>query len=120
MVQLQSLPTTFTLLIDSSQSLHRRIDMVKAAARRLATRLRSGDRVIVAPFKTTVESTTGPTDDGQTIADAIGAIKASGGTAILDALKTLPISSTRSKAGTSWCCSPTATTRRARRPTPRR
>ena len=90
MVQLQSLPTTFTLLIDSSQSLHRRIDMVKAAARRLATRLRSGDRVIVAPFKTTVESTTGPTDDGQTIADAIGAIKASGGTAILDALKTLP------------------------------
>jgi VWFA-related protein len=90
MVQLQSLPTTFTLLIDSSQSLHRRIDMVKAAAKRLATRLRPGDRVIVAPFKTTVESTTGPTDDGQTIADAISAIKASGGTAILDALKTLP------------------------------
>lgn len=90
MVQLQSLPTTFTLLIDSSQSLYRRIDMVKAAAKRLATRLRPGDRVIVAPFKTTVESTTGPTDDGQTIAEAIGAIKASGGTAILDALATLP------------------------------
>jgi len=90
MVQLQSLPTTFTLLIDSSQSLHRRIDMVKAAARRLATRLRPGDRVIVAPFKTTVETTTGPTDDGQTIADAITAIRASGGTAILDALATLP------------------------------
>lgn len=90
LVQLQSLPTTFTLLIDASQSLHRRIDMVKAAARRLATRLRPGDKVIVAPFRTTVESTTGPTDDATTIGEAIDAIRARGGTAILDALATLP------------------------------
>ncbi|MGE0814457.1 MAG: VWA domain-containing protein [Vicinamibacterales bacterium] len=90
LVQLQSLPTTFTLLIDSSQSLSRRMDMVKAAARRLATRLRDGDKVIVAPFRTTVESTTGPTDDARTIADAIDAIRAQGGTAILDALAKLP------------------------------
>ena len=65
LVQLQDIPTTFTLLIDSSQSLNRRMEMVKAAARRLATELRKGDRVIVAPFRTTVESTTGPTDDGR-------------------------------------------------------
>jgi Ca-activated chloride channel family protein len=90
LVQLQDIPTTFTLLIDSSQSLNRRMPMVKAAARRLATELRKGDRVIVAPFRTRVESTTGPTDDGQTIADAIDAIQSRGGTAILDALTTLP------------------------------
>ena len=90
LVQLQSIPTTFTLLIDSSQSLYRRIDMVKAAARRLASRLRKGDKVIVAPFRTTVESTTGPTDDSRTITEAIGAIRARGGTAILDAVAQLP------------------------------
>ena len=90
LVQLQSIPTTFTLLIDSSQSLYRRIDMVKAAARRLASRLRQGDKVIVAPFKTTVESTTGPTDDSRTITEAIGAIRSRGGTAILDAIAQLP------------------------------
>jgi Ca-activated chloride channel family protein len=90
LVQLQSIPTTFTLLIDSSQSLSRRMEMVKAAARRLATRLRPGDKVIVAPFRTTVESTTGPTDDSRTITDAIGAIRARGGTAILDAIARLP------------------------------
>ena len=90
LVQLQSIPTTFTLLIDSSQSLNRRIGMVKAAARRLASRLRQGDKVIVAPFKTTVESTTGPTDDSRTITEAIDAISSRGGTAILDAIAQLP------------------------------
>jgi Ca-activated chloride channel family protein len=90
LVQLQDIPTTFTLLIDSSQSLDRRIDMVKAAAKRLASELRKGDRVIVAPFRTAVDSTTGPTDDPQTITEAIGAIRSRGGTAILDALSTLP------------------------------
>jgi VWFA-related protein len=90
LVQLQDIPTTFTLLIDSSQSLNRRMDMVKSAARRLASELRKGDRVIVAPFRTTVESTTGPTDDAPTIAEAIDAIRSRGGTAILDALTTLP------------------------------
>lgn len=90
LAQLQTLPTTFTLLVDSSQSLHRRIGMVKAAARRLASRLRPGDNVIVAPFRTTIESTTGPTNDARTIAEAIDAIGARGGTAILDALATVP------------------------------
>ncbi len=46
--------------------------------------------MIVAPFRTAVESTTGPTDDGPTIAEAIAAIRSRGGTAILDALTTLP------------------------------
>ncbi|MGD9904750.1 MAG: VWA domain-containing protein [Vicinamibacterales bacterium] len=90
LVQLQDVPTTFTLLIDSSQSLNRRIGMVRAAAQRLASELRKGDRVIVAPFRTKVETTTGPTDDPQTITEAISAIRSRGGTAILDALTTLP------------------------------
>jgi Ca-activated chloride channel family protein len=90
LVQLQDVPTTFTLLIDSSQSLNRRIGMVKVAAQRLASELRKGDRVIVAPFRTRVESTTGPTDDPRTITEAITAIQSRGGTAILDALTTVP------------------------------
>lgn len=87
---LQEVPTTFTLLVDASQSLNRRMPMVKAAALRLASSLRKGDRVIVAPFRTSVESTTGPTDDSATIAEAVAAISSRGGTAILDALTTLP------------------------------
>jgi len=90
LVQLQEVPTTFTLLVDASQSLSRRMIMVRAAARRLASALRKGDRIVVAPFRTEVLSTTGPTDDGRTIEEAIGAIDSRGGTSILDALTTLP------------------------------
>ena len=90
MVQMQSLPTTFTLLVDGSQSMSRRIDLVRATARRLATKLRKGDMVVVAPFRVGLEAVTGPTDDERTIADAIGGIRARGGTAILDSLASLP------------------------------
>ena len=90
LVQLQEVPTTFTLLVDASQSLSRRMRMVKAAALRLASSLRARDRVVIAPFRKAVESTTGPTDDSATIAEAITAIRSYGGTAILDALGTLP------------------------------
>ncbi len=90
MVQMQSLPTTFTLLVDGSQSMSRRIDLVRATARRLATKLRKGDMVVVAPFRVGLEAVTGPTDDERTIADAIGGIRAKGGTAILDSLASLP------------------------------
>ena len=79
MVQMQSLPTTFTLLVDGSQSMSRRIDLVRATARRLATKLRKGDMVVVAPFRVGLEAVTGPTDDERTIADAIGGIRAKGG-----------------------------------------
>jgi VWFA-related protein len=43
--------------------------------------------IVVAPFSRAVTGITGPTRDHATIIDAIGAIKPSGGTAILDALK---------------------------------
>ena len=90
LVQLQTLPTTFTLLVDGSQSMSRRIDMVRATASRLASKLRDGDMVVVAPFRLKIESVTGPTNDAATIADAIAGIRATGGTAILDSLASLP------------------------------
>lgn len=90
LVQLQTLPTTFTLLVDGSQSMSRRIDMVRATARRLASRLKQGDMVVVAPFRRGLETVTGPTNDERTIAEAIAGVRATGGTAILDSLAALP------------------------------
>jgi VWFA-related protein len=90
LVQLQRVPTQFTMLVDSSQSMSRRIDLVRKTVRRLSARLRKGDTVVVAPFRRTVENITGPTDDAATIADAILAIRAAGGTAISDSLAQLP------------------------------
>jgi VWFA-related protein len=90
LVQLQTLPSMFTLLIDGSQSMSRRIDLVRATARRVTARLRPGDMVTVAPFRKEIGTLTGPTRDASTIASAIEGIKATGGTAILDSLASLP------------------------------
>lgn len=90
LVQLQRLPTHFTLLVDGSQSMSRRIDLVKATARRITASLRDGDLVTVAPFRRGIETMIGPTNDEATIGAAIGGIRATGGTAILDSLASLP------------------------------
>jgi VWFA-related protein len=82
----EALPATFTLLVDSSQSMHRRIDYVRGAAGRLVDFLRPADRMLVAPFTRTLSAVTGPTSDRRTILEAIGRIEASGGTAIVDSL----------------------------------
>jgi len=86
LVRSEKLPATFTLLIDSSSSMSRRIDFVRDAAANLAGYLRPNDRIIVAPFSKHLEAVTGPTDDRQTVSDAIAAIEPGGGTAILNAL----------------------------------
>jgi Ca-activated chloride channel homolog len=86
LVRAEQLPATFTLLIDSSSSMSRRIDFVRDAAANLAGYLRPNDHIIVAPFSKHLESITGPTDDRQTVSDAIAAIQSGGGTAILNAL----------------------------------
>lgn len=93
-----TIPASYTLLVDSSQSMSRRIDFVREAARQLPSKLRSGDRVTVVPFSTTLGSVTGPTRDRDTIVDAIAAIRASGGTAILDSL-TQAVSQMRAEDG---------------------
>ena len=50
LVDQETLPATFALLIDSSQSMSRRIDFVRDAARRFIRYLRPKDQVLVAPF----------------------------------------------------------------------
>jgi Ca-activated chloride channel homolog len=77
---------TFALLVDSSGSMSRRIDFVQQAAATLAGYMRPLDRMIVAPFTRRLGAMTGPTDDRDTIIQAIAAIRPSGGTAILDSL----------------------------------
>lgn len=81
-----TVPATYTLLIDSSGSMARRIDLVRDAAGRLPSYLRPNDSVIVVPFAKTLGVVTGPTQDRETIASAIKALTMSGGTAILESL----------------------------------
>lgn len=87
LVRSETLPATYTLLVDSSQSMARRIDFVRDAAGTLAGALRAKDRIIIAPFSRTLTSVTGPTDDQRTVTEAISAITSKGGTAILDSLQ---------------------------------
>ena len=77
---------TFALLIDSSASMSRRLDFVQRTAAALAEYMSPLDRSLVAPFSKGLLAMTGPTDDRATVADAIRAIRSSGGTAILDSL----------------------------------
>jgi VWFA-related protein len=79
-------PALFALLVDGSQSMALRSDVVRAAATRLLGSLRADDQVVIAPFSRTITSVTGPTTDRQTALDAITAIRHKGGTAILDAV----------------------------------
>jgi Ca-activated chloride channel family protein len=88
MVLPDEMPVTYTLLIDSSNSMSRRMDFVRDAARSLVEHLRAHDQVIIAPFSTTVGPITGPSQDRATITGAIDAIKSGGGTAILNSLVT--------------------------------
>jgi Ca-activated chloride channel family protein len=80
-------PVTFTLLVDSSQSMAYRADALRQAARQLLASLHKDDRVIVAPFSRHILNVTGPTTDHATALQAIGGIKPTGGTAILDVLQ---------------------------------
>ena len=64
------MPATYTLLVDSSQSMSRRMDFVREAARDLPAHLRRDDQVVIAPFSKTLGAVTGPTKDRETIAGA--------------------------------------------------
>jgi VWFA-related protein len=86
LVNEEDAPATFALLVDSSQSMARRIDFVREAAGRLAGFMRASDRMLVVPFSRTLQPITGPTDDRATVAEAIAQITPNGGTAILDCL----------------------------------
>jgi len=85
-VRKETVATTFALLIDASQSMSRRMDFVKEAARRLGGHLAPNDRMLVVPFSKQLQPVTGPTNDLVTVDQAISAIGPRGGTAILDGL----------------------------------
>ena len=82
----EDLPATFALLIDSSQSMSRRIGFVRETANRLSGFLRPQDRMLVVPFSKSLGVMTGPTNDRATVAESIGRVESRGGTAILDSL----------------------------------
>ena len=82
----ESLPSTIALLVDSSQSMAQRMPAVRKAAEFFAENLGTRDKIIVAPFNHRVGAITGPTNDVATTTQAIAAIKAGGGTAILNAI----------------------------------
>ena len=86
LVARETLATNLVLLVDNSQSMSRTMDFVRRAAERLSEALRQRDTVIVAPFNAHIGTITGPTNDGPTIAQAIKAMRAAGGTAFLDGL----------------------------------
>ena len=86
MVAQETIPTTFALLVDSSQSMSRNMDFVRAAAAKLTNYLRPRDHVLVAPFSRGLRAVTGPTKDRPTIGEAVGAINAQGGTAMRDSM----------------------------------
>ena len=85
-VLVEAVPATFTILVDRSQSMSRRIGMVRDAAAGLTSRLRKADLVAVVPFAKEIGPITGPTQDRETVRDAISTIDATGGTALLDAV----------------------------------
>lgn len=82
----ENVESDMVILVDNSQSMARRMDYVRKVAERLAAGLRPKDRAIVAPFNSHVGTITGPTADMETLTQAIGSMRAGGGTALLDAL----------------------------------
>ena len=82
----EQVESDLVLLVDNSQSMARRIDYVRRATERLTANLRTKDRAFVAPFNAHMGTVTGPTNDALTLRQSIAAMKAGGGTAMLDSL----------------------------------
>jgi len=86
LMQQEEVANNLAVLVDSSQSMSRRVDFVRDAAQRLAGYMRPRDRMLVVPFSKHLGPITGPTDDKKTVGEAVAAIGAKGGTAIMDSL----------------------------------
>jgi VWFA-related protein len=85
-VNAATVPTTYTLLVDTSQSMSYRFDFVRRAAARLAVALKPGDHAVVLPFALGLGPLTGPTTDLAAVSSAVERMTSGGGTAIADAL----------------------------------
>ena len=92
LVRQEEVGATFTLLVDASASMSRRLDFVQQTAATLVSYMSPLDRMIIAPFSKSVLPVTGPTADRQTILESIKAIKPGGGTAILNSLSEMSTS----------------------------
>ena len=79
-------PATYMMLVDSSQSIAHGVGFLRDAVTRFMRYLRPDDRVLVVPFSRTLGAATGPTNDVETVLDAMLAVRPGGGTAIYDAL----------------------------------
>jgi len=86
LVRQEDVPTTFTVLMDSSQSMAPHVEFVRDAAARLASHMRPQDHMMVVPFSKHLGPITGPTNDERTVADAVESAVPHGGTAIVDSL----------------------------------
>lgn len=86
LVTRETVPTDVVLLVDNSQSMALRMDFVRRATERIVSGLRTSDRAILAPFNAHVGRITGPTNDPRTVVEAIDAMRAGGGTALLDSM----------------------------------
>jgi len=82
----ENVESDLVLLVDNSQSMARRIEYVRRATEQLTASLRPKDRAFVAPFNAHIGSITGPTNDIGTLRQAINAMVAGGGTAMLDSI----------------------------------
>jgi VWFA-related protein len=85
-VRPEALPATYVMLVDSSQSIAHGVSFLRDAVTRFMRYLRPEDRVLVVPFSRTIGAATGPTNDVDTVLDALLAVRPGGGTAIYDAL----------------------------------
>ena len=79
-------PTTHTLLVDTSNSMSYRFDFVRRVARRMGSSMKPNDQMVVLPFASTLGPMTGPTTDLSAIASAVESLESKGGTAIADAI----------------------------------
>ena len=85
-VRPEALPATYVMLVDSSQSIAHGVGFLRDAVTRFMRYLRPEDRVLVVPFSRTIGAATGPTNDVETVLDALLAVRPGGGTAIYDAI----------------------------------
>lgn len=80
-------PVSVVLVIDTSGSMEgKSIELVKQAAKNFIARSQPGDRIALMTFDTEVKTVVGFTDDREKILKAIDSLKASGDTALYDAV----------------------------------
>jgi VWFA-related protein len=85
-VRPEIMPATYVMLVDSSQSIAHGVGFLRDAVTRFMRYLRPEDRVLVVPFSRTLGAATGPTNDPETVLDALLAVHPGGGTAIYDSI----------------------------------